>query len=403
MQEPSLERDVKSRLENYLGLGIELISLLFLARLMVDTVNRMLVPYIPQFSSGLGLSIAAYSWILALRSLSGFISPFIGFIADRYGRRIVITMSLAICGIGLLAVSFSKGWWSILPILLISLTTSAFLPVQKAYVSDQAHYERRGRALASVEASFSIAGILGLPFIGWLIDTWGWQMPFLVMAMTCFTGAAIVGIRLPSSLEYRGSNTSWLTFQGLLKKPRVPASMAVAFGLCLAFGIFMTFWGIWLTEDFGFTAVGLGLTGTSIGVAELAGVILSGLFIDRMGKRRGSLIGLFAAAISFSMISLVQENITWIKVMLVLTAVLLEFSFTSLYPLFADQAPEARATLFALVALSTSIGIGLGSPIAASLWRWRGLSAVTFVGGAILTVTFVLIWIFLKEGSEGAE
>ena len=304
MKEPSSKKDIKNRLEDYLGLGIELVSLLFFARLMVDTVNRMLVPYIPQISSGLGLSIAAYSWILGLRSVSGFISPLVGYFADRYGRRIVITTSLSICGIGLLAVSFSKGWWSILPILLISLTTSAFLPVQKAYVSDQAHYERRGRALASVEASFSIAGILGLPFIGWLIDTWGWQMPFLVMAMTCFAGAATVGMRLPSALEHRASDTSWMTLKGLLKKPRVPASMAVALGLCMAFGMFMTFWGIWLTEDFGFTAVALGLTGTSIGVAELAGVVLSGLFIDRMGKRRGSLIGLFMAAISFSTISL---------------------------------------------------------------------------------------------------
>jgi predicted MFS family arabinose efflux permease len=397
VQTPSSKHTSQNSFEDFFGLGLELISLLFFARLLVDTSNRMLVPFIPQFSSGLGLTLAAYSWMLALRSLSGVVSPFIGMLADRYGRRIVITSALALRGLGLSIMAGSTGWWSLMPLLLIGLTTSAYLPVQKAYVSDQVCYERRGRALATVEASFSVSGILGLPLVGWLIDTWGWRMPFLVMGLLSFVAALTIGLRLPSTQKRTPSGSSWEKVRTLFRRPAVLVSMAVALILCAAFGIFMTFWGIWLTEDFGFRAIDLGLIGTLIGFAELAGVVFSGLFIDAIGKRRGSLIGLFAAALSFMLIPLAQQDLIWIRVMLVGTAVLLEFCFTSLFPLFAEQAPEARATLFSLVALGTSLGIGLGSPAATTLWQWKGLASVTFVGGGALLLAFVLSWFFLKD------
>jgi predicted MFS family arabinose efflux permease len=167
--------------------------------------------------------------------------------------------------------------------------------------------------------------------------------------------------------------------------------------------MFMTFWGIWLSEEFGFTAIDLGLVGTSVGFAELVGVVLSGLFIDTIGKRRGSLMGLLVAALSFFLIPMARQELAWIRFGLFATAVLLEFCFTSLFPLFAEQAPEARATLFSLVALGTSIGIGFGSPIATTLWQWRGLNAVTFVGGGCLLLAFVFVWFFLIDHPDSVE
>lgn len=402
VQKPSSQPTFLNSLETFFGLALSLISLLFFARLLVDISNRMLVPFIPQISSGLGLTITAYSWLIALRSLSGLVSPIMGVLADRHGRRLVISISLAVHSLGMFAMAFSSGWWSILPLLIIGLSTSAYLPVQKAYVSDAASYQRRGRAMATVEASFSVAGILGLPLVGVLIDTVGWRMPFMVMGALSTLGALLIWLRLPSTHERTLTDASWSTITALFRKPRVLVSVVVALVLCVGFGIFMTFWGIWLTQDFGFTAVDLGLVGTSIGFAELVGVVLSGLFIDAIGKRRGSLWGLVIAAVSFTLVPLARQDLASVRFMLVITAVLLEFCFTSLYPLFAEQAPEARATLFSLVAVGASIGIGIGSPIATTLWQWKGLLAVVFVGSGSLAVAAILVRIFLYDRSEKA-
>ena len=52
-----------------------------------------------------------------------------------------------------------------------------------------------------------------------------------------------------------------------------------------------------------------------------------------------------------------------------------------MFPVVAEQAPEARATMFSLVSLGASIGLALGSPIAIVLFQSVGLIGV---GGAML-------------------
>ena len=49
----------KTRATNFFGVGVELLSLLFLTRVIVDSCNRLFTPFIPQISSGLGMTITA--------------------------------------------------------------------------------------------------------------------------------------------------------------------------------------------------------------------------------------------------------------------------------------------------------------------------------------------------------
>ena len=86
-----------------------------------------------------------------------------------------------------------------------------------------------------------------------------------------------------------------------------------------------------------------------------------------------------------------------IRVILVIAGVLVEFCIISLFPLYGEQAPDARATVFSLVALGNTIGLGIGPPLTAALWNWRGLSAVTTVATLSLIVSFVLAWKFLLD------
>ncbi|MBN1665997.1 MAG: MFS transporter, partial [Anaerolineales bacterium] len=122
---PTSKPTITQQITNFFGLGIELVSLMFLVRLIVDITNRIFMPFIPQLSSGLSLTITAFSWLLALRSLTGLASPLIGVLADRHGRRIIMVIALVLRGVGLLGLSLATGLWSALPMLLISLSTTA--------------------------------------------------------------------------------------------------------------------------------------------------------------------------------------------------------------------------------------------------------------------------------------
>lgn len=385
---------------DFFGLGLELITLLFFIRLLVDTSNRIFLAFIPPLASGLSLTISAFSWLLALRSLTGLLSPLVGVLADRLGRRRVMSAALLARGAALVGMTFFAGWWSVIPLLVISLTTSAYLPIQKAYISDQVPYQRRGRALAAVDASFSIAGILGLPLVGWMIETWNWRQPFYFLSAFSFLAALLVALRLPQtgqrSLPTSASPGLWR----LTRKPGVYSCVLVSMLQVFAFSLFLTFWALWLSQDFGFGPFKIGLMGTWIGLAELAGVLLASLFVDRIGKRRGSLIGLALTAVLCALLPTLSHTLLWASLGLILAAAVFEFTFSATIPLFAEQAPAARATVFSLVAFGNTIGMGLGPPITTTLLAWRGVGGVALAMVVSTLLAWLLVWKFLRDRAD---
>ena len=117
-----------------------------------------------------------------------------------------------------------------------------------------------------------------------------------------------------------------------------------------------------------------------MGIAEAAGVVISGLFIDRIGKRRGMLIGLALSTLAVLAWLGLEINLTLGLVALVALSGLFEFTLVALFPVVAEQAPEARATMFALMSFGASIGIAVGSPVAIQLWESNGLTGVGIDG-----------------------
>jgi MFS family permease len=126
----------------FFGVSLQIIMTVFLARLVVDSGWRMVYPFIPQMSAGLGLTVVGFSWLIFVRSMAGMSGSLFGILADRYGRRIIMAAGILTQAIGLAGVAFSRQWWTIGPMVLIGLGAAALIPAQQAYISDQVGYER---------------------------------------------------------------------------------------------------------------------------------------------------------------------------------------------------------------------------------------------------------------------
>ena len=196
------------------------------------------------------------------------------------------------------------------------------------------------------------------------------------------------------------SSTTGIPFKMVVRQKSVLAVMGVAAALFVAVSAYMTFWGVWLSQEFAFDAVALGLTATIISFGELTGSLSSGLFIDRLGKRRGVLIGLFLSGFLFLLIPFFGKTPFTIRAALLATMVALEFSIVSLFPLYGEQAPEARATVFSLAAFGTAVGFAVGPTLATSLWDWKGVLPVTLVCAFFIFTSGFLVWRFLFEGND---
>lgn len=392
-QPPTLSEKFKA----IFGITLQVAGVVFLGRLILDIGVRSVFPFIPQLAAGLGLSVVNFSWLIFIRGIIGVSGPIFGVWSDRYGRRKVMAVGLLCQTIGVIGLTLSWQWWAVVPMLVFGLGLTAFIPPQQAYISDQVVYQRRGRALAIIEASWAVAAIVFLPLIGWLIDNFGWRSPFMILGLLSLLGALLIWHYLPPAAHHTQTELSWAEMRRLSLRPNVLACTAVSMLLFVTVDCFISVWGIWLSADYALDAAALGLVATGIGLAELVGSGSSSLFIDRLGKRRGSGLSLILSALMLFFLPFTQSVFLLAVAALIVTGALLEFTIVSLIPLYSEQAPEARGTLFSLVLFGAAIGGAMGAPIAANLWEVAGLGGVCLVAGSCLLGACGLMWRFLRE------
>src|SRR5919108_1773745 len=145
-----------------------------LLRTVLNTMQRMVYPFLAVFARGLGVEYTTLSFVVTLRSFIGMFAPVFGTIADQRGRRfgMLLGIFLFIAGMGLVALAPSF-WTFGIALLLAILSKYLFDPSMQAYFGDRVPYERRGTALAVTEASWSLAFIAGIPLVGYLIAVYG--------------------------------------------------------------------------------------------------------------------------------------------------------------------------------------------------------------------------------------
>ncbi|MBK8619583.1 MAG: MFS transporter [Anaerolineales bacterium] len=156
----------------------QLITFMFL-RTILNTAHRMVYPFLPIFARGLGVDISTMSLLMTGRSLLGAASPLFAPIADRRGRKFGMLLGISIFTIGVGLVTLSPNIFTLAAALILAMLGKyIFDPSMQAYFGDRIPYAQRGTALAVTEVAWSMSFIVGVPVVGFLIDTFGWSAPF---------------------------------------------------------------------------------------------------------------------------------------------------------------------------------------------------------------------------------
>jgi predicted MFS family arabinose efflux permease len=374
---------------------------ILLSRITLNSSFRIVYPFLPVISRGLGVPLTAASFLLTLRALVGLSSPLLGPLSDRYGRR-----SLMLVGLGMVATAAAliAGWptygVAVVAFVLLGLSKTAYDPAVQAYLSDVVPYHRRGRVLGITELAWSAAWLMGVPAAGLLIERAGWQAPFAALALLAMVGLLFTW-RLPSdqSQQISPNASRWAR---LLHNRSAWLGMAV--GLLFIFAIENVFvvYGVWMEETFSLSVGALGLASSVIGIAEAVGEGASAGLVDRLGKKTALLGGLLLNAGAYLLLPLLSRNLASALVGLFILFLAFEFSIVSSFPLISELAPGARGTLMALNVAALSAGRMMGSLTATPLWLRGGLGLNAVVScGAALTA-FALLLLFVSEPGESS-
>jgi len=370
-----------------------------IARVVLNTAHRMVYPFLPAISRGLGIPPETLTGLLALRGALGIASPLFGGLPDRVGRRHSLLIGLALfCAALALVGVFPSLFTFALFLILVTAAKFIFDPALQAYLGDRTPYTRRGLVIALTELGWSGAALVGIPLAGLLIARGSWRSPFWPLMVLGLAALAGLWLVIPRDTPVPGqSRTSGRGFLALVwRNPAILAALSLGLLMSAANENLNVVYAGWLENSFGLSTGELGLSTTLIGLAELIGEGLVIGLADRLGKRRAVGLGLILSAAAYLALPFAGTSLNLALGALFLVFVTFEFSVVSSIPMMTEMVPEARGRVMSLNIAFFAAGRMVGALIGGYLFRfgfmWNGLAAF-----GINLIALIVIVFFVRE------
>ncbi|NKE37519.1 MFS transporter [Natronococcus sp. JC468] len=237
--------------------------LIIFASTLVSVMGVSLIsPALPTIQAAWNISASQASLLISAFTLPGIVlTPFIGLIADRVGRKRVLVPSLFLFGVSGIAVVFVDGFTTLLSLRVVQGTAgSAIMSLTVTLLGDLFSGEQQSR-LIGLNAAILAIGAAGYPLLGGGLALLSWAAPFVCFGLGIVVAVAGSAV-LPEPQSSMGS--SGLSYVANAARS-VPTRLAL--GLYIAiFGIFFILYGAQLTvipfildESYGLSSGAIGL------------------------------------------------------------------------------------------------------------------------------------------------
>ncbi len=367
----------------------QLIVFMFL-RTVLNTLHRMVYPFLAVFARGLGVDIATLSLVVTARSFFGLFTPVLGTFVDHRGRKFGMLAGIVLFTTGMAVVAIHPNFITFsIAILLAILSKYLFDPSMQAYFGDRIPYERRGTALAVTEAAWSLSFIAGVPFMGYLIATYGWNAPFPLLAGLGLVMFVILWWVIPPTPPSQPVTASVTNVRAVLTSIPALAGISIALWASAANELVNLIFGVWLEDSFGLKIAALAGASAVIGISELGGEGLVALTTDRLGKPRALALGLTGNILASVLLPVIGGTQIGALVGLFLFYITFEYVLVSHIPLMTEVMPTARATLLSFNVMGHSLGRMVGALLATFIYQRFGFLPVTLI--AIVFNVFALL------------
>jgi len=345
----------------------------------------------------LGLLGAAFLWVY------GALSPFSGYLADKYDRVKVILVSLFVWSAVTWLTGHSRGFNELLFARgLMGISEAAYLPAALALIAD--YHKPATRSLATgIHQSGLYAGIaLGGVFGGWMGEHYGWRAAFASLGLVGVAYAVVLLflLRAPASSEREEPlKTSFgPSLLELLRTSGFRWVLAANTMGAMAYFIIYAWMPLFLFERFQMSLTDAGFTATFyIQIASVAGILAGGWLADRWSRKneRGRVLTQW---IGFSMAAPALFGIAIADSRLVLVAGMLVFGLgrgffdCNLMPVVCQVTrPQLRATGYGVLNFASTIVGGIMTAAAGGLKATLGLSAALQISAVLLFCAALLL------------
>jgi len=141
-----------------------------------------------------------YAWVFTIYLLTMTVTmPVWGSLSDRFGRRAILLIGVAIFLVGSVLCGLSQEMWQLIVFRGIQgLGAGAIAPISLATIGDLYPPADRARLQAAFSSLFVLAFLIGPTLGGVLTDTVGWRWVFCINVPVCLVALAVMGRFMPA-------------------------------------------------------------------------------------------------------------------------------------------------------------------------------------------------------------
>lgn len=271
--------------------------------------------------------------------------PIIGNLSDRFGRRPVLLISLAVMAADYVVMAVAGSIWLLLIGRVVGGITAATHSTASAFMADILPRDKRGQGFGLISAAFGMGFVLGPAIGGWLGD-FGTRAPFYAAAALAALNFAFGYFILPETLppdkrrafKWRRANP----FGALMNLRHLPGQMRliiVTFLYSLSFNVYPAVWAYFTQAQFQWDTrmVGLSLTVYGLSLAVVQGGLIR-LVLTRLGERRTVILGFGFAILSYIWLTVLTNG--WVVLALIPVSAFAAMATPALQALMSRDTPD---------------------------------------------------------------
>ena len=267
------------------------ILLVLFITIFIDLLGfGIIIPILPTYARSLQASSLEIGFLAASYSLMNFLfAPFWGSLSDKFGRKPIILISVAITGLAYVVFAYSDVLCLLFVSRIIAGIGSANISAAQAYIADVTAPEDRAKNFGIIGAAFGLGLILGPPLGGFVKTIYGIEYIGWLIVLLCTLNLILAFFLLTESIKEKNKSTRIelnpiKDIRLALRKDTIREIMLLSFGFIVAFMMIQTTLALLWSEQAGFDDKQNGYAFSFMGFVT---VLVQGFFVGKLNKKFG--------------------------------------------------------------------------------------------------------------------
>jgi MFS family permease len=359
-------------------------------------------PVFPTVATELNVRPEAIGLLITVFTFPGIIlTPVLGVMADRYGRKQVLVPALLLFSLAGASCSLARDFEVLLFLRFLQGVGAASLgSLNATLIGDLFHGEARTEAMG-YNASILSVGTAIYPSLGGALAVLGWYVPFALPIVGLGVALAVVFRLEAVDVPPSGDLGKYLraALRGMRNRKVIGLYLVSVMTFIVLYGAYTTFIPLHLSDRFESTALAIGLVMT-VGSLSTAVTASNLKLITRFLAPERLITGaFFLYAVAFVAIPWLPGH-WFVALSVALFGVAQGMNYPVVMSLLAGLAPtEHRAVFMSANGMVLRVGQTVGPLVMAAVFALGGMSWVFYAAGGICVGMLLILPFFIGPGS----